>query len=311
VLYWLPWLAKLRKDLKLAPERLIPIGRGGSAVWYGTPAGFELYAMRDPKAVRIETRTQHQKTQMLKQTELTAFDRSVLEDAAHTLSLKRPLWIHPSQMYRELAPYWEGKTGLAWILKQCAFTIPIAPPPLPDGLALPEKFIAARFYARWTWPANEHTAQAARAIIAKIATDVPVVLLDNGGLHLDDHLDFAPKTLPPNVYRLSDLAPGMNAETNLAIQSAVLAQASGFVGTYGGFSQLALLLGKPNISFYERWGETSIAHKHLADFLSSQSGVPCLVLALNQLAVLQSVLPEMVIYSPQHVVPDEPMAVVG
>src|SRR5690349_23710512 len=51
-MYWLPFLERLRAD-GIAPDRMIPITRGGAAAWYGTPTGLELYAMRSPRDVRV------------------------------------------------------------------------------------------------------------------------------------------------------------------------------------------------------------------------------------------------------------------
>ena len=41
-----------------------------------------------------------------------------------------------------------------------------------------------------------------------------------------------------------------NVRDNLAVQSAIVSRARGFVGTYGGFSYLAPLYGVPAVSFY-------------------------------------------------------------
>lgn len=290
VLYWLPWLMKLRKELGIAPERLFPIGRGGSAGWYHTPQGFELLAMRDAKAVRVENREQHMRTGKLKQEMLTPFDRAVLNDCADTLKISKYLTLHPAWMYAALESFWDGRTGLASLQEQCEF-VPIATPPLPDGVTLPEKFVAVRFYTRYTFPPREDLTRFAKEVITQLASQQPVILLQSQ-THLDDHWDLQFKAIP-NVSRLSDYVP-LNPETNLLVTSAVLARSLGFVGTYGGFAQLALRLGRPSVSFYHQWGGTALAHKHLSDGLSTLSGIPFLVHRLQDLPLLQSVCPQMV-----------------
>lgn len=299
-LYWLPFLAQLGID----PARLIPITRGGAAAWYGTPTGLELYAMRTPQAVRIENRLQHTRTGQLKQTHVTAFDRQVMRDAAQTLGLRRYLTLHPAWLYQTLAPFWEGASGLGWLESRVQFG-PLPVPALPDGVTLPESFVCARFYARATFPPSDQTAGFVRAVLTQVAHDQPVVLL-NSGLHTDDHVDYLPKTIP-GVRRLSDLC-AMTAENNLAIQSAVLARARGFVGTYGGLAQLALRYGKPSLSFFTEWQGTAVPHKHLSEALALQMRVPFQVLRLGDLPLLQAVLPQ-ALNSPDVGIPAEPSPV--
>jgi hypothetical protein len=50
---------------------------------------------------------------------------------------------------------------------------------------------------------------------------------------------------------------------NLSIQSAVVAGARQFVGTYGGFAYLAPLCGVPALSYYSEPGSFSVRHLDL------------------------------------------------
>lgn len=285
-LYWIPFLDKLKQD-GIDPARLIPITRGGAAVWYGVPQGFELYGMRTAQEVRIENRLQHERTKMLKQTHVTPWDRQVLKDAAQTLGVRRYQTLHPAWMYQTLTPFWEGRTGLTDLQDHVRFGgMPI--PPLPDGLVLPERFVTVRFYFRGTFNMSDQNFAFAKICMQKLAQQTPVIIL-NTSLHTDEHADYAPKGLE-NVVRLSDLVP-MTHENNLAVQTAVLARSMGFVGTYGGMAQLALRYHKPSVSFYDEWSQTAIAHKHLSEALSLQMGVPFLVQRIGDLPLHQSVCP--------------------
>lgn len=287
-LYWLPFLAKLRHDWQIPAERLIPISRGGAGVWYETPRAVELYDMRTPQDLRVETRLQSQRTGSIKQTHVTAFDRQIVRDAAETLGLRSYLTLHPAWMYQTLAPFWNAARGLSWLQQQARYV------PMPhlnlDGVTLPEKFVAVRFYFRATFKATGTAMEFAKHTIRMIAKSQPVIVIDNGGLFLDDHFDYIPKD-EPNVQVLSQLVP-MTAANNVAIQSAVLSKALGFVGTYGGMAQLALRFGKPSVSVYDEWQGTALPHKHLSEALALQSGVPFQVLRVGDLPLLQSVLPQ-------------------
>src|SRR6185295_17708620 len=267
VLYWIPFLHYLLTH-GIAPERIIPITRGGAGAWYGVPQGLELFAMRSPQDVRIERRLQAERSGLQKQTTVTPFDRQVLRDAADTLKLTKYHILHPAWMYHRLAPYWTGQRGPMWLTRRTEYAN-LPAPQLPSTLALPEVFVAVKFYSRETWPMGHKLADAvASATMQKLAEIMTVIVLD-GSVHTDEHLDF-PVPVHPNILHLRDLITS-RPETNLAIQSAVLSAAQGFVGTYGGLAQLALRLGKPSVTFYTDWGGTAITHKALSDLLSTHA----------------------------------------
>jgi CMP-N-acetylneuraminic acid synthetase len=187
VLYWIPWLRYLRETLKIAPERIIPIGRAGSACWYGCPTGVELYSLRTPQDLRLVNRINQQKYGMLKQIYYDAFDKAVVQDVAESLNLTDYELIHPRHMYRTLAAYWAGDRGFAWLMNRVGYVFPL--PTVPLDVKLPEKFVAVRFYGRSTFPASPQTTDLAQATIEQLARQHPVVLLNNG-LHADEHQDF-------------------------------------------------------------------------------------------------------------------------
>ncbi len=288
-LYWLPFLARLRQE-GIAPDRLIPIGRAGSAVWYETPQGLELYAMRAPRDLRIENMEQRMRWGLLKQTHVSPWDRQVLRDAAETLHLKRYWTLHPAWMYQLLTPVWNEAAGLQTLDRVLRFT-ELAPPPLPDGITLPAQFIAVKFYERHTLPRTPTILAFVEHTIRQIAKTHPVIVLD-WDQHADDHADFVPPEIP-NVTRLSTLLPHILPETILAVQSAVLARSLGFVGTYGGFAHLALRFRRPVISFYWEFEAVVPAHRTVSQHLALKMGVPFHCLRILDLPILQEVLPIM------------------
>jgi hypothetical protein len=287
-LYWIPFLRRLMKSCAIDPARVIPITRGGAAAWYGTPTGIELYEMRSPQDVRVENAVQHAKYHQLKQTHWTPFDRAVVKDAARTIGVSRYLTIHPAWMFARLGPYFSSQMGLHDLEQEALFD-PLTVPMLPEGATLPDKFVAVRFYLRHTYPGHPPLVAFAKESIKQIASQTPVVLL-NSGVHADEHIDLA--CTHPNVIPLSDVCP-ITPANNLAVQSAVLARALGFVGTYGGLAQLALRLGKPSVSYYHEWGGTALAHKHLADAIALNRNIPCQVHRVGELPLLQNVMPLM------------------
>src|SRR6266446_5775382 len=128
-LYWIPFLNRLC-DRGLARPRIIPITRGGSAVWYDTPRSVELLDLRDLAAIRIENRRRQQQTGRLKQDHTTAWDRAVIREAATKLGLRRYRVLHPAWLYQTCQPFWEGRWGLDRLRAYLAFK-PLPVPPLP------------------------------------------------------------------------------------------------------------------------------------------------------------------------------------
>lgn len=293
-LYWIPYLAQFAHLSGIPMERLIPISRGGASAWYGTPTGLELYAMRTPQQVRVANREQVERTGMFKQDSMTPFDRQVIRDAADTMNVKQYHVLHPAWMYTRLAPYWTMMRGMTWVNARLRFAKLVMPTVSPT-MGLPDDFVAVRFYSRQTFYGKQLRAFI-EAVIGTLAQEVDVVILDSA-LVLDDHMDLTADVRGDRVHHLSDYTP-LIPETNLATLSAVVGRARGFVGTYGGFAQLALRAGIPSASFYTEWGHTSIAHAELAHVLAVRSGVPAHVIRVGDIAMLNQILPHTTVTVP-------------
>ena len=149
-----------------------------------------------------------------------------------------------------------------------------------------------KFYARFTFPSDPNVRQFVEQSLRQMARAHPVVLLDWDG-HVDDHVGFPVPDIP-NVTRLSTLMPSLLPETALAVQSAILARSMGFVGTYGGFAHLALRFRRPVVSYYWEWGGVAFAHRAISEQLAYMMGVPFHCLRVLDLAMLQEVMPQVV-----------------
>jgi hypothetical protein len=281
-LYWVPFL----RALGLPKERLTVITRGGAHLWYPAHHNVELYDLRDPRDVRVENLYQQKQTGMLKQMRVSVFDKAVVKDAAAQLGLKKYDVLHPAWMYQTLDAFWQGDTGLSWLMDR------ITPEPLPmvqaDGLTLPDEYVAVRFYYRHTFPVSDVTKTIAIETIKELAKRHTVVVL-NAEVHADEHADVPLPDLP-NVFQLKGMT-GLTPQNNLAIQSAVLSKAIGFVGTYGGLAQLATMFRKPTVSFYTDWGGTALAHQALGEAMAKSFGVAAQVIRVQDIALLREVLP--------------------
>lgn len=286
-LYWIPFLTRLQHRFHLDPRRFIIVTRGGAAVWYGTHRkAVELYdymPLSDVRVALLDAFTAHQS---VKQTHCTPWEHAFLEQTAIRLGIRRYHVLHPSLMYQRLKPWWGLQMSAQDCMRQLQFE-PLTVPVVPIELELPEQpYIAVKFYTRPTWPHTETLQTWTQDLVTKLATRANLVLLD-AGLHTDDHGEM---NLPTNP-RIVSLAGKLTPQNNLAIQSAVLAKARAFVGTYGGTMQLAVRLGVPSAGFFDHFKDTAYAHKLLTEMLGVQQGQPVWIGRPADGSFLQQILP--------------------
>lgn len=269
-LYWLPWLAAFRERYKIPKERLSVITRGGAGVWYDAQQTADLYDYAPMDRVRKAMLADAKHTGSVKQMQITDWERKLVPVIAHDLGLRRYHWLHPSRMYQGLSLWWEGQIGLGTLEPLLRFApVPVPHPPI--ELALPEHFVAVRFYHRHTWPMNDELKMWVSDLVDKIATHIPVVIL-NTSIYADEHQDF-----PIKGDNILSIAPYVTPQNNLAVQSAVLARAKAFVGTYGGTMQLAVRLHRPSAGFFAQFSGTAYAHKVLTESIGVQQGTPVFI----------------------------------
>ena len=253
-------------------ERLVILTRGGAGAWY--PEGsraVDLYDYASLAEYRVATLADQQATGSVKQTTVTPWDRALLRMVEVRHGLRGAHLLHPSQMYRHLSPWWETSVmGLSQVVSRLRFA-PFRVPTVPVSVTatLPPRFTVARFYGRHTWPVTEETRDWMTALVGAVAAQTPVVVLGSAEL-IDDHLSVGFDG--PNITNLIGAFP---ARESLAIESAIVARASGFIGTYGGIQQLAVRLRVPSVGMYGRFAGTSIAHKVLTEWLAVQQQTAC------------------------------------
>jgi hypothetical protein len=268
LLYWIPFLQHFRMTYGISKDRLIAIGRGGSAAWYDTSGQADLYEHVPIETARVWSVQASQQTGSMKQTRVEPWERHVCGLTAASLGLASYHRLSPSWMYGLLKPFWEGKTSQRWLNDRLAHAVTLPAPPC--DLQLPKDFIAMRWYARPTWPYKEDLVLWMHEYTKRIAKTRPVVIIDS--FHADDHADIHLGTIP-NCVRLSELT-AMTPLNNLAIQSSVIAKASAYIGTYGGMAQGAMRWGVPTLALYHEFGQTAPEHLSLTQHLSLRTGVP-------------------------------------
>ena len=238
LLYWIPFLRGLVERSRIEGQRLVVVTRGGASVWYRDFAyrSVEIFDLIDADAFRGHAAT-------WKQQQISPFDRRMIAGAIAAAGLTRARLLHPQVMYRLLTSYWKEEASLEPISAFLRYAPLPAPPPHPLAASLPQEYVAAKFYFSQSFPDTAANRAFVQRSIADVARQLPVVLL-SAGAQLDDHRD----ALVEPGSRV--LAVHADVRDNLAAQSAIVAGARGFIGTYGGFSYLAPLYGVDSLSFF-------------------------------------------------------------
>jgi hypothetical protein len=113
-----------------------------------------------------------------------------------------------------------------------------------------------KFYFNECFPPSTRNRAFINDVLSALASQGPVVSLTTE-LNIDDHqADTADDT---GVQHLPD---NIDPAHNLHIQSAIVAGARAFVGTYGGFAYLAPFYGVPSIAYFD--DPNGFSRRHLA-----------------------------------------------
>lgn len=287
LLYFVPFLRWAVREFGLEPARLIAVSRGGVSSWYSGIADdyvdlFELYSTDEFRSVNEE---RWRAVGNQKQYDVSTFDQQILRLVRKRTGRKVQGMLHPSLMYRLLRFFWYEKAPVSLLHRHTVYER-LTPPPLPTGrYGLPDRYTALRFYFRPSFPDTPENRRLIERVVASLAAKGPIVLL-NPGLRIDDHED-AGVDARGSVYRIDHV---LSAEDNLAVQTAVIANASTFIGTYGGLSYLGPYLGVPTVGIYSDAAELVPAHLDVTWRLSKRFGSPLTVLSSADSELLRSLL---------------------
>lgn len=253
LLYWVPFLRWFARRFEVAPDRLLVVSRGGTASWYQPfAAGYrEIFDYVSPEEFRRLHDERIASNGEQKQTQVLTFERLLLRRLATDVEERSML--HPSSMYRLFGPFWWGHVGPEWVHERADYArlsagrVSVTRPAAP--------YTAVKFYYNECFPATDENRAFVRRLVEQAAARGPVVSLATG-LRLDDHDGDDMKTLG-----VETLPPDLPPQQNLAVQTALVAGAQSFVGTYGGFSYLAPFLGVRASAYYSN--EAGFSKRHL------------------------------------------------
>ena len=259
LLYWVPFVRWCAETAALPPERLIVLSRGGTASWYRPFASryMDVFDQVSAQAFRDQHDARVRELGEQKQTRVSDFDRELVETAARRANIGEWSLLHPSRMYEVLNPYWWGHQSSEWIHSHTRY----ARLPEPDRIGLtdvPAHYVAVKFYFNDCFPPTMQNRAFVQDALRTLARKGPVIALSTG-LNIDDH-----GGVPVDEHGVRHLPEGIDPARNLHVQSAIVAHAQGFVGTYGGFSYMAPFYGVKSQAFYSDPAGFSQKHLHMA-----------------------------------------------
>ena len=270
LLYWIPFLRWFTERYRVSCDRLIAVSRGGSAAaWYGSVAASSYDALAFMSLDEFK-RKNHQRSGTLgeqKQIARTVFDEEIISLVRQSEGRQFSV-LHPSLMYRLFAPYWWGHQPLEWVRQYTRFSL-LAPPALPTPL--PARYAAVKFYFNDCFRDTSDNRAFVDRVVRGLTAQGSVISLSTG-LTVDDH-----DPCEPDIAAMQGIQHLLSPERNLVVQSAIVAAARRFVGTYGGFAYLAPLCGVPAVTYYTDPGTFSLRHLDLMRDVLASSGRPDLL----------------------------------
>ena len=240
LLYWVPFVRWFVRQYRVHPRRLRVVSRGGPVSWYGDLATqyADVLSFLSPD----EFRQREGARAWMKQDQVTGFDRQILRRLLPAFGGGRFSLLHPSLMYPLFKGYWGARTALNEMLGAMEHVRLRPPSAIPS---LPRKYVAVRFYFRSSFPDTPDNRAVVSRTLAALTANSDVVVL-NPGFRVDDHDDCGVER-SDRIHTIDHL---LTPERNLDVQTAAIAHAEAFVGSYGGYSYLAPLFGVPSLAFY-------------------------------------------------------------
>jgi len=262
LVYWIPFLTKLRQEGIITPERAVVVSRGGNASWYGRIANryYNVFEHVSPAEYR-HALTELRKGKLEKRLVIDAFDRLVLQTAVAHFGFRRFHVLHPWVVNVLLTPVWKGGLPTELELRHLAFEpFPYEDVDLTDaGIVLDDdrEYVAVKFHFNENFrPTRENVAFMSR-LVDTLAQRYRVLLLQQAETP-DNHA--APPLLGPRD-NVIDCRTIPHAD-NLRFQTFLIRRAKYLATTLGGLAFLPGYLGRRSFAFYS--GRYDRHHEEIA-----------------------------------------------
>ena len=256
-LYWAPFVRWVKAAFRIDPERLFVVSRGGVWSWYAdiTSNYIEIFDEIGPAEFSARNTDRSDREGTNKQFGMSELDRVLVDRIRMRIGSGDVRVLHPSLMYRLFQSFWSGHRPLGFLDSHTRHVRLATPAFDLRALALPEDYVAVKFYAARSLPDTLANRALLRALVEALAERWPVVLLDTG-LDIDDHADYTFR----QGGRIVSARAHLDTRTNLGVQTHIIAGARAFVGTCGSLAWLAPMLGVDTTAVFT---DARLLHAHL------------------------------------------------
>jgi hypothetical protein len=244
-LYWIPFVTWAADRYGVGPDRVIALSRGGTEAWYHGVAGryVEIFDLVEPAEFARQGAARRERGDQ-KQMVLSEFDRELVRLATSRMGIRDAAIWHPGLMYQMFRAFWYGDRSLDFLLRHTDFRrMQRSESP---AVLLPPEYVAMKFYTGPAIPNTDANHTLLHDLVRRVAARTAVVMLDTSW-SVDEHRDYSFEQIPG----VTTLRPSMDPKTNLGLQTQVIAGARQFIGTCGGLTWLAPLLGVDTLAVYE------------------------------------------------------------
>jgi hypothetical protein len=243
LLYWIPVVRRLLAEHGVERDRVTVLARGGAASWYRDCAeqSIEILDLVPPERYLDELVGRRRRGGDAKQFFPDRFDSTLTRLATEMIG--ELVVVHPLLMFSRMRFVLEGLQPAAEApLLGDYRQLERDERALPDGC--PPDYVAVKLYFSDSFPDDAATRQLAGRVLEELADETEVVVLTSG-TQLDEHREWV-----PDGRRVHDASAWVTPQDNLAVQTSLVAGASAFVCTYGGFSYLGPMLGVPTLALH-------------------------------------------------------------
>lgn len=264
LMYWIPFLSWAKRYGRFDPARLIAVSRGGAAPWYAalTDEYEDIFTFFSPEEFRGRNEQRIIDRQgVQKHLALAPLDQEIVDRVAARRGISDFDVLHPSLMYNLFQLFWRQHQPITLVELFTAYSLIARAPSEPDIRAhLPARYIAVKFYSNVALPDSPENRSFVASVLAGLSGEMDVVVL-NTGFRFDDHAELGAAQRSSRLHSVDHL---MTPATNLAVQTAIIRGADAYVGTYGGFSYLAPMVGTDAVTFYSHAGAFRFDHLEVA-----------------------------------------------
>lgn len=272
VLYWMPFVRWMVEVSIFDPQQAVLVTRGGAEVWYPGlyREAIDIFSLYSPQEFRRRNEERILKIGTQKHITQEEFDRDIIR-LVHERVGEQCEVIHPEEMYRFLQPLLTaGGRAPMEVGRRVLSYRGLPAPNVPELKArLPREYVAVKFYFRSSFADTSDNRTYVGQLLTEIASRHEIVLL-NTRLEFDEHTE-CDAAANARIHRIDDLLTPAN---NLAVQSAVIARAQAFFGTYGGLSYVPLCYEVPSFAFKSSNEGLNWIHLHFANEFAVKQNTP-------------------------------------